>query len=1144
MSRRLCQLFAAALFLSGCGGGGGTAVTTGPAPASAPSVAVVASPTETIVTLDATVSAASRNAIVEIVSPFGSAATGAVLAARTAAGAEAMLFGMDAQSNIVVAGFTEATASTLGADSTALALARILMGPIPQGLTPPQVNVEIRAAAEYPRLVERVTSALAAGQPPAKNVNVLQSVATVLSQSAGPIVDRLPTSLGRERPQQIDSNRAKPPLPFTVVAPTGWIAGIYITGGQVNVLNGTPIEWTARTETHLGAPIPNPQGGAAGAAQNAVLLPPLSPVDAIGIALSKLAPPWFGPNGTAMPDDGGRAFDLIVAHDRNARRKNLLTVYSAALAQVLEASAPCAVELAEAYLGADRLIALADEPTFDKVLDSLRSSTVSALIDGFNPVVVSGMTKECASAFTVRRAVAISKMLLGSLNVYYDAYKVVTASADAAWLLARTYATALHWNTPPARVGVCQSPNVLGALQVANCAATLEFVDAPLLLATGAIFTPRIRARDVAKAPTGLPSGLEFTSEGPPLVIDIANGEMKTDGFGSVKVGVVDPATNAKGEMVVGIVGAQVTPAAVTLEVNETRTLALQDSTGQRVRHVGTGTTWNSLRPSVAALNPLLTAPAAYPDTVVIQAKSPGTTTIEAVNPKDPAGVMRAAVIVRGQASVRVVPNPIPSVIGGATQFSITAHPDPDDPIVVRPTGSVVLRNGSGSTLCGAALAASGGPVVCSYTFTGSPRLETVTAAYSGDMVFHQRDAAASIDVSIGRSAPVIALAVSPTSARVGASVSFTSTISAPPGITGLPTPSGTITVRDSAGITVCVATLSAAGIGTCSATFGGAPRTVAIVAIYSGDSAYAAATAQTSVSITEQAVPVIALVVNPTSAAIGASVSFTSTVAAPPGSTGLPAPSGTITVRNSAGGTVCVATLSAAGIGTCSATFGGVPRTETIIASYSGNPIFESASTAAYSLELVSGSFDFQVTNNPNGTFSEPIPSCTRTTGYVGDGIIMLDDCYVTKGSMIRCVGTGCLPGRFWVSVTATLLSYTSDCGFPPDGYCSSVTTTQINYGVDQGFTGVYVPGSKFHFELLNGYWQKGWPSCTPLSPLTGACEPYSRYFANFNVVQPKSDIFGFGGYIVGGTLDLTYSIFDTWTSRTTTVQNRVTVP
>ncbi|MDP3821500.1 MAG: Ig-like domain-containing protein [Burkholderiales bacterium] len=1147
MPRHLYQLFAAALFLSGCGGGGGEAVTTVTPPASAPSVAVVASPTETIVSLDSTVSATSRTAIVKIASPFGSAAPAAVLSARAIAGTEAMLFGMDAQSNIVVAGFSEATATTLGADSTALALARILMGPIPAGLTPTQVNVAIRAAAEYPRLVERVTASLAVGQPPAKSVNVLQSVTAVLSQSAAPIVEKLPTAGGREQPLQIDARRATQQLPFTVVAPTGAYPGIYLTGGGINVFNGTPIEWTAHTETYLGAPIPNSQGGTLGAPQNATLLPPLSPVDVTrmlaGQVLSPwLSPTWLSPNGTALPDDGGRSFNLVVEQDRHARRKNLVNISAGMLALVLEDSGPCAAALSEAYLGTDRLWALADEPTFDGALDQLKSVAVSVAISAFNPAAVTTIATECASKFTVRKNIA--EMLLGSLNVYYQAYKVLDEAISAAWLVTAIHATASNWNAPPVKLGICQSKNSLGVVQIANCAKTLEFKDSPLLLATGAIFMPAVLAFDIGKNPTGLPSGLEFTSAGPPLSIDKATGRMTTDGFGGVKVGVIDPATDAKGEVMVGVSDAKIVPANVTLEVNALQILALQDSTGQRVRHVGTGTTWSSLHPLVAEQVPLLTALGSYPDAIVIQAKLPGRTTIEAVNPNDPAGVMRTEVIVRGQARVRVVPNPIPSVIGGATQFSITAHPDPDDPIVVRPTGSVVLRNGSGSTLCGAALAASGGPVVCSYTFTGSPRLETVTAAYSGDVVFHQRDVAASIDVSIGRYAPVIALAVSPASARVGASVSFTSTISAPPGITELPTPSGTITVRDSAGITVCVATLSAAGIGTCSAAFGGPPRTVPIVASYSGDSAYVAATAQTSVSITEQAVPVIALVVNPTSAPVGASVSFTSTVAAPPGSTGLPTPSGTITVRNSAGGTVCVATLSVAGIGTCSATLGGVPRTETIVASYNGDPTFESASSATSSLEVVSGTFDFQITNNPDGTFSEPIPSCERITQNIGDGIIELDRCYVRKGSHIRCVGPGCVQGRFWVSVTATLLSRTSECGFPPDGYCQSVTSTQVNYGVDQGFTGVYVPGSLFHFELRDGNWQKGWPSCTPLSPLNGACEPYDLYFANFNVLQPKSDFVGFGGYIVRGTLDLTYSIFDTWTGTTYTRQNRVTVP
>ena len=240
----------------------------------------------------------------------------------------------------------------------------------------------------------------------------------------------------------------------------------------------------------------------------------------------------------------------------------------------------------------------------------------------------------------------------------------------------------------------------------------------------------------------------------------------------------------------------------------------------------------------------------------------------------------------------------------------------------------------------------------------------------------------------------------------------------------------------------------------------------------------------------------------------------------------------------------ICSQPTDQSGIAVCNYRFLSPPRTVTILLRNVPSPTLPPFESAPYPLTISDGTFEFQVTNNPNGTFSEPVPSCTRVTRYIGDGIIELNDCYVSKGSRIRCVGTGCVQGRFWVSVTATLLSQTSDCGFPPNAYCQSRTDTQVNYGVDQGFTGVYVPGSPYHFELRDGNWQKGWPSCSPLSPLNGACEPYDRYSANFTVVQPKSDIFGFGGWMVGGTLDLTYSIFDTWTGTTYTRQNRVTVP
>ena len=200
------------------------------------------------------------------------------------------------------------------------------------------------------------------------------------------------------------------------------------------------------------------------------------------------------------------------------------------------------------------------------------------------------------------------------------------------------------------------------------------------------------------------------------------------------------------------------------------------------------------------------------------------------------------------------------------------------------PTGSVTFT-GNGGPICAPA-PLSGTIATCTTTYAVATT-DHVTASYGGDDDF--TSSAGTATVSVGKAATSTTLAVSPSSAVVGQTITLTATVT--PTAPGAGTPTGSVTF-DGTGGPLCNGTLSG-GTATCTMSYG-KPTTDKVNATYGGSAGFTGSSsgpspvtvvkAQTATTVTSSANPAVT----------GQPVTFTATVGAtaPGGGT----PTGTVT--------------------------------------------------------------------------------------------------------------------------------------------------------------------------------------------------------------------------------------------------------
>lgn len=238
----------------------------------------------------------------------------------------------------------------------------------------------------------------------------------------------------------------------------------------------------------------------------------------------------------------------------------------------------------------------------------------------------------------------------------------------------------------------------------------------------------------------------------------------------------------------------------------------------------------------------------------------------------------------------------------------------------------------------------------------------------------------------------------------------------------------------------------------------------------------------------------------------------------------------------------ICSATLDANGNASCRQTFIAPARTEKAWINYRpvALPGFMSdyyfQGITAGTTAVTSDNFKFEVAEIEPG-FGSGI-SCSRmslfTTMANDLSKYTADVCNSTKGAVIRCVGSGCISGRFFASILVSKRTAVLACVFPSNPYCNPITSVNDAYGVDPVAAAMYAPGP-WWYGLTNGRWVKAWPSVSDIGL-------NHTIYQNITILNNTGDNNSL--YFTNSKLELVYNVYDTVNRSYTQYPLTVTLP
>jgi hypothetical protein len=144
------------------------------------------------VTFDSAVPSSVIEKITSVVSPFDSQKPGTpIYVPFSAGGGESMVFAVDSNNNILLAALATTTSIKLSVQTTAVALVRLSMGPLPATASESQVDAAISAVDGFHDLVSQISAALASNTPPSASPFVVASMTGLVKRLPAPLAATL-----------------------------------------------------------------------------------------------------------------------------------------------------------------------------------------------------------------------------------------------------------------------------------------------------------------------------------------------------------------------------------------------------------------------------------------------------------------------------------------------------------------------------------------------------------------------------------------------------------------------------------------------------------------------------------------------------------------------------------------------------------------------------------------------------------------------------------------------------------------------------------------------------------------------------------------------------------------------------------------
>jgi hypothetical protein len=541
---------------AGSGGGGGASITSDNAQPPGGQVSALQTITTTV-TVNPGNAGGSEQKIVSINTGFEEGRPGQALQTALDSNGDAVVIATDADNNIILAGIASTGTTTLNAESTAIALARIALGPLPETISASQANAGIRNTRRFNDLTKLISRTLADG----KTMNSDEVVLT-----AGEVAEQAAKTLNSRAPLQSTTRTVNgdkllaqatvtydllPPLPLTVIGPPGNVRSVNLTryqNGSVDVANSMQIYWEAFTS---GDP-------------KKEFLAPVS----LKRAYWGNSPLWFDVPAVTLvgnpPSSAGAGFTVTVQQSRATRAANLSEIMRSIIGIAFpwfEIEKECSAKIVSTLLGPSQLDLLVGEPTPDRAIEYFKTfapgeETLTALGD-----IIKTCTQAPAKAPLKERLIGLTAgKFVASVAKWTMKFASETTVEKVAGVGATMYQTVKYWSGLPVEVRVCEEQR-LGLVLVA-CPSSFVFEKSRFVVPPSFDpVTPEFHALTVTNVPgkqerTGIPVGVVFASSDEQVVrVDKKTGALSAPAAGSkggeAVINVFYPFTGATGQYTV-----------------------------------------------------------------------------------------------------------------------------------------------------------------------------------------------------------------------------------------------------------------------------------------------------------------------------------------------------------------------------------------------------------------------------------------------------------------------------------------------------------------------------------------------------------------------------------------------------------------
>ena len=576
--RTLYLTLLSGMLITGCGGGSGgdskSSSSLTPKPIQPSSQSTIA--------LDRNIDNATRDKIVEIVSPFGStSATGGILPTINE---HSVVMALDKDGQIVMLGAASGNSqTTLNAESTAIGLVRLLWGQATE-LTDIQIDTHIKATTGFADLLGKVTESLNIGTLVSTNEAVLQQTIVVANQLSKRINAKaqaryLPTSPS-----------VSTPLPFSLIS----LSGITIDQ-NFKVVNNTPIAWETCSRDHNLKPIQcsvNKTGTAiqnTSTTQEGVILPAASLSNRFSSILNLsdwkvldiLKDTYFKQQSVVAVNEGVTFEYQVLQSDqtRLANNAELMVDMVLAIVPSQSASSQCKARLTSALMDATNVRQALVSKNVDQYVNSFQVG-VPEVINAFK--TKTDVLIDCfGNTESLAKSLAANSKLL---NSGYLAYKTLNVTYDAATLVERLYFITTHMTTNNIYT-VCVGRDK----KISNCAEDFTIVQDNFIMIAGDSYKPTLKAFDKGGKETLLPpkDTLEIASTLNLLGTDESTIYAIAAGKGDITIKDITTGKTNKNKQWVEVIEPVFKDKEVTLDIDKTLTLSLVDEEDRVIKLYG-----------------------------------------------------------------------------------------------------------------------------------------------------------------------------------------------------------------------------------------------------------------------------------------------------------------------------------------------------------------------------------------------------------------------------------------------------------------------------------------------------------------------------------------------------------------------------